>query len=98
MIMTNYLQGSSIHISDEHGTGRVRHHLHQDWTLGTQHSSMDLELYNSMDLELCPLALDGKVRELAGLKQLGLMSGETFKHHGVILIQLFPTILRTINK
>ena len=90
MIMTNYLQSSSIHISDEHGTGRVRHHLHQDWTLGTQHSSMDLEL--------CPLALDGEVRELASLKQLGLMSGETFKHHGVILIQLLLTILRTINK
>ena len=90
MIMTNYLQGSSIHISDEHGTGRVRHHLHQDWTLGTQHSSMNLEL--------CPVALDGEVRELASLEQLGLISCVTLKHHGVIFIQQFLTILMTINK
>ena len=85
-----YLQSSSIHIPDEHWTWRVRHHLHKDWTLGTQH--------NSMDLELCPLALDGEVRELASLKQLGLMSGVTFKHHGVIFIQLFLTILMTIKR
>ena len=90
MTMPCYLQSSRIHIPDEHWTGRVRHHLHKDWTLGTQH--------NSMDLELCPLALDGEVRELASLKQLGLMSGVTFKHHGVIFIQLFLTILMTIKR